>query len=435
MFHKLHKWISTKETKLSRDKNYQMTRFISLLIAVQGLCMFCISAYNHDYKVAWIPLLYGVIMFGVYFHTTYSQKLIFFYITSTLIVLFLEFNFLIYGGTNGFGIIWILIIPLFSVYLFNRIFFYIINAIILCILIGGMWTPLKQFLYPLDPAYQLRIPIVYIVEFLFGSFLKYRIRKTEMDLKKQKNLLSIEIHQAAMIQKSFFQQHVPAYFKWSMGHRNLPMAGVSGDLYDVYSNGPELNGIGVFDVSGHGISSGLITMLIKNIIYQEFYKDLKCPLSHTIDRINTRFIKEKGSIENYFTAVLVRIIDDTKLELVNAGHQYPLLYKRNNNTFIQIKKAPEAIGAVGLKNVSPEYVSQFVEIEPGDELIIFTDGVTDTINPKGEKFGQERFLESLERHINENPDVQVNTVLSDLKDFQGKAAPTDDVTIMILKKD
>lgn len=434
MLKRFKRWITTKETKISRDKNYQIARFISILICFQGLIMFSISMFSKDYKEAIIPLSYSILMLLVYIHTTYSQKLYFFYTISTLLILFLEVNFLYQGGTDGFGIIWMLSIPLFTIYLFGIKFFYIINSIFLGILIIGMWTPVHYHIYLFSESFRIRFPLVYILEFLFGTFLKYRINKTEKDLELQKNTLTKEIQQAAYIQSSFFKQHISEFMDWNISYCNIPMAGVSGDLYDSYCIGPNLHGIGIFDVSGHGISSGLITMLVKNIIQQEFYKDRQCELNKTVDRINRRFIREKGEIENYLTGILVRI-EGNKLELVNAGHQYPLIYRKLSNTFEQIKKLPESMGPIGMKSIEPVYLNQFINMECGDELILFTDGITDTKNPKGEKYGLQRFIESLQKNIDRDIEIQIETVITELKIFQNKAATEDDVTIMILQKD
>ena len=63
---------------------------------------------------------------------------------------------------------------------------------------------------------------------------------------------------AAVIQQSFFRQDVKNIKKYEVAYFSRPMVGVSGDLYDFYKTGDKLDGLGVFDVSGHGISSGLV---------------------------------------------------------------------------------------------------------------------------------------------------------------------------------
>lgn len=434
MFNKLKRLINNSETMQSRQKNYQMARFVSLLIGIQGFIMFTLSMTSHDEKIAWISFAYGILMVFVFIYTTLSKELILFYISATSLAFILELSFILHGGTEGFGIIWILSLPLFTVYFLGLRFFLFINSIYLLLMIVGFWTPVHNYIYPFAESFRIRLPLVYILEFFFGTFLKYRIKKTEQDLQIQSNTLNAEIQQAALIQRSFFKQHVTEFMNWSLAYYNIPLAGVSGDLYDSYSEGGKLDGIGVFDISGHGISSGLITMLVKNIIYQEFYANTECPLSETANRINRRFIIEKGDIPNYFTGILARV-KDNHIEFINAGHQYPILYKKSTNSFEQIKKVPGAMGAFGFKNAPTIFVSQNLEMESGDELILFTDGITDTKNSHNEKFGHERFIESIKKHLDESVDTQVNTILTELKAFQKDAPSIDDITVMILKKD
>lgn len=434
ILNKLRKWLYNNEKELPNDRHFHIARFLSLLVGIQGIFMFCLSLATKSYNSAIVSIIYGIAMILVYLHTTFSKKLGFFYSGVFLIALFLELNFLIHGGTQGFGIIWILIIPLFSIYLLKGHYFHVVNTIYCLILIIGMWTPLYVKIYPYEEFFRIRFPLVYLLEFLFGIFIKYRITKTETDLELQRNTLTQEINQAALIQTSFFKQHVTQFMDWTVSFSNIPMAGVSGDFYDIYSSGGILNGVGIFDVSGHGISSGLITMLVKNTINQEFTTDTNLPLNKTVEIINRRFLSDKGDIENYFTGIIVRI-DGSKIEFVNAGHQYPILYRKSTDSFEQLKKASESFGAIGLKNIEPVYVSQYTEMESGDELILFTDGLIDTKNAINEKFGHQRFMESLETHISETTDIQIKSILEDLKAFQDQIPAVDDVTIMILKKD
>ena len=149
----------------------------------------------------------------------------------------------------------------------------------------------------------------------------------ESYLKTHSDALENEIKMAAIIQQNFFRQEIDNIKKYEVAYFSRPMVGVSGDLYDFYKTGEKLDGLGVFDVSGHGISSGIVTMLVKNIIHQEFYNQKDADLWEIVNEINDRVIEEKGDIQNYLTGVLVRLYED-KFELVDAGHPAPILYIR-----------------------------------------------------------------------------------------------------------
>jgi serine phosphatase RsbU (regulator of sigma subunit) len=174
-------------------------------------------------------------------------------------------------------------------------------------------------------------------------------------------------------------------------------------------------------------------LLAKNIIVQEFYDGFSKPLWQTVQSINERFIVEKGGIENYITGILLRFKKDT-VELVNSGHQKPLLYKKSNGSFQFIENSPLAFGAIGLSTIASSYDSLFVEMKSGDELILYTDGIVDKPNVKGDSFGHKAFVESLSRTVGLPVETQLSALFDELDVFASGTEPEDDMTLIILKK-
>ena len=134
---------------------------------------------------------------------------------------------------------------------------------------------------------------VFIIVFVILIYTR-TVYKIENYLKNHSDSLENEIKMAAVIQQNFFRQEIDNIKKYEVAYFSRAMVGVSGDLFDLYKSGEKLDGLGVFDVSGHGISSGLVTMLVKNIIHQEFYAQQDEELWETVNRINDRVIEEKG---------------------------------------------------------------------------------------------------------------------------------------------
>ncbi len=418
----------------NENRTLQISRFISLLIGLQGLFMAVLNIKSSSNKLqVTISLTYGTIMLLNYIYLSITKKLRLFYISAIIVIFGLEYSFLVSGGTDGFGVIWLTVIPLFTVYLLDTPFFYICNSIFFVILSAAMWTPLNNYVYDFNEAFELRFPLVYALAFLFGSFLKYRIRKTEKDLEYQKNLLSTEIHQAAIIQQTFFKQNKLDFDKWEVAIKSIPMSEVTGDMYDIYTNNDRLDGIGLFDISGHGISSGLITMLTKNIIHQEFYSNLNEDLQSVVTNIDNHLTRVKGDIENYLTGLLIKTFDNY-IDIVNAGHMLPIIYKAQTKTAKLLERDPSAMGALGIKYLPSVYINQKLEIESGDEIILYTDGLLEFQNQKNELFGIERLLSSFEKVKDLNPERQVELITNDLNNFAENAKQEDDMTIMILKR-
>lgn len=270
--------------------------------------------------------------------------------------------------------------------------------------------------------------IIFVV--LIYTRVVYRI---EYYLKNHSESLENEIKMAAVIQQSFFRQQVDDIKKYEVGYFSRPMVGVSGDLYDFYKTGEKLDGLGIFDVSGHGISSGLVTMLVKNIIHQEFYNQKDAELWEIVNQINDRVIEEKGEIQNYLTGVLVRLYED-KFELVDAGHPAPILYKKSTGECNYIELGDKSVGVIGIAGFPVFYESIFYDFEDGDELILFSDGVIDIKNENGEYFGKERLLKAAKVMVGMSAAEQVSYIANDIYSFCANCEQNDDLTIIVLKK-
>ncbi len=270
------------------------------------------------------------------------------------------------------------------------------------------------------------------------SLFKWDSLINELTLKQIQNNhihnMEKEINLAAFVQESFSNNKLPELNSFKISYYSKAMAGVSGDMFDFYTNGNNLNGLGVFDVSGHGIASGLVTMLVRNIIQQEFKQNEEKSLYEVMEIIDTRIRKEKRNIENYLTGILIRTKND-KIEIVNAGHPSPILYKNKENKCSYFDENHNySSSVIGLNSIEAFFQDTSFTMETGDELILYTDGVKEATNSEHKEFGSKRLLESTQKAMETDFDNQINTILSDMGIFTENGEPTDDVTILILKR-
>ena len=262
----------------------------------------------------------------------------------------------------------------------------------------------------------------------------YVVYKIEDELKKHNDSLETEIRLAAFIQQNFYKHDNLGFKEWDLSYYSRPLAGVSGDLYDFYETKNGTEGVGIFDVSGHGISSGLITMLVKNIIQQEFSAQEDNELWEIVNTINERVIAEKGKIQNYMTGILIRIKKNT-LELVNAGHPYPIVYRKSLKKCTVLEKASEfAGGTIGIAGFPTFFYSQYVDFDEDDEIILFTDGVSDVTDRDGKRFVATKLPEIIEENAELPAKEQIRLITRALKDFRDNSEITDDMTVIILKR-
>ena len=315
--------------------------------------------------------------------------------------------------------------------------FFDISPAIYVPIITGVSAAIMPHVYQEYSHFIVMDSFIFVLILYFLSFKRWATEKDNFlhhrSEHEYKENIENEIRLAQVVQQSFFKHNETLYDEWSVSYYNKPMAGVSGDFLDIYNSSSNLDGIGIFDVSGHGIASGLVTMLVKNIIFQEFYNGRNDKLKSIVDRINIRYIKEKGNIENYLTGILARL-DGNKIEFINAGHAMPILYNAKDDSADYIEDDNSSFGAIGLPDLPTNFITHSVELNRGDELIFFTDGATEATNAQGEDFGKERLLKSIFRNADRPLTTQVNCIVSDILTFIGNEPQKDDITIIILKK-
>ncbi len=253
-------------------------------------------------------------------------------------------------------------------------------------------------------------------------------------LENERNRAVKEIDLAGFVQKNFYNVDTSEIKNWEIKFAFKAMSGVSGDLYILFMSENHLNGVGIFDISGHGIASGLVTMLVKNIIEQEFKKGMKHPLHEVMAKINERIILEKGSIENYLTGLIIRF-SENYCELVNAGHPKALLYSAKNKILGPIEQdGVNQFGAIGIPDFPISFESLKFKIHKGDEIVLYTDGITECTNAKKEYFGSERIMSVFKENVDKPLENQVNAMTDTLFKFSGTEKLNDDITYLILKK-
>ena len=207
------------------------------------------------------------------------------------------------------------------------------------------------------------------------------IKEFRLEKIRDNHLESIEkeIELAAFVQESFSKRKMPELKSYDIAYYSKAMAGVSGDMYDFYTDDDILEGAGIFDVSGHGIASGLVTMLVRNIFQQEFHQNESSPLYEVMEIIDKRVRIEKRNIENYLTGILLRMKKNT-IEIVNAGHPCPILYRKETGEcsyFDEKRKYSSTV--IGLTSIEPFFQETSFEMKSGDEIILFTDGKINVI--------------------------------------------------------
>ena len=248
---------------------------------------------------------------------------------------------------------------------------------------------------------------------------------------------------AAIVQRKYFPAPNKKFRGWDVAISYNPLSNVSGDLYDYYSKEGNLNGISLFDVSGHGLSASLVTMLAKNIIASSFERGVKRgrTVSDMLLSINSRLNDEKGTIDNYLTGLLFRFIyndDDTcAVQFANAGHPHPILYSAKSKKVKPVKYEGDKkhYGAIGIQGIDVSFPTTDFSMSDGDILLLYTDGLTESQNENLEPFGIERVEHVLSKNA-KKPAVQImDSLMYELEAFTDGVPKSDDVSVIIMKKE
>lgn len=202
---------------------------------------------------------------------------------------------------------------------------------------------------------------------------------------------------------------------------------VGGDFYDFYFVGENKLGFLIADVSGKGIPAAMFMMTAKTIIkgYAESGK--------SVDEVFT-IANEKLCESNeagMFVTAWFGVLDllTGKVEFVNAGHNPPLV-RHKDSTFDYLKSKPSFViaGMEGMKYRRNEFF-----LSPGDEIYLYTDGVTEATDSENRLYGEERLVRFLNTLHGLSGEEICHAVKDDVADFVGDAPQFDDITMLYLK--
>lgn len=257
-------------------------------------------------------------------------------------------------------------------------------------------------------------------------------------------ILSRGLETVSHVQKNFLPPKSKTLKGWeiAVSYRALDHE-VSGDLYDYYYNKSTLYGLGLFDVSGHGIPAGLMTILAKGIISQHFLAGIadKESTSEILQEINKSYIKEKVNVENYITGLLFHFSEFNKndicsLEVANAGHPYPFIYSKQEDKIIELKyeNSDEQYGIIGIEDLEVSFPPVSCRLAVDDILVCYTDGITESVNQKGEYFGKERLMNIIKENKDFSAEEIKDRVIAKYTSFMDQSPITDDISLIILKR-
>ena len=201
---------------------------------------------------------------------------------------------------------------------------------------------------------------------------------------------------------------------------------VGGDFYDFFLIDEDHLGLVIADVSGKGVPAALFMMACKIIIKNLAIAGLSP--SETLMKANEQICANNK--EGMFVTVWFGIlsIKEKKIVASSAGHEYPFIKKGDR---FDIFKDPHGIILGGMEGV--KYKDYEIELEKGDTILVYTDGVVEATDKDKKLFGSKRLLESLNKEPNLDPKALIGHVIEDVNAFVGDEKQFDDLTMMCIR--
>jgi len=239
---------------------------------------------------------------------------------------------------------------------------------------------------------------------------------------RKKRLLEADLEFAAEIQRGLLPPRDLSHDFWKVDYVYEPAGIVSGDYCDIIVSGGDLYFI-LGDVSGKGMAASLLMSNLHAIFHSLIPLDLD--LGELMTRAN-RLLVESSLANQFATLVCGKANSKGEIETVNAGHLPPLLIKNGVKGELDLAGLPLGMFC------DTEFVSQKVKLRQGDSLLLFTDGVTETVGATGDEFGTTRLCESINGFASGEPRDLIAHCLGHIGSFRGNEERRDDLTMLAL---
>jgi len=244
------------------------------------------------------------------------------------------------------------------------------------------------------------------------------------ELEKQK--LEEELDLAREIQQNLLPGSIPEYENFDIAAVNMSSKQVGGDYYDIITLKDNKFCVAIADVSGKGAPASLMMANIQAFLQVICRQDVNIVDSTALMNDLIYANTTDGRFITFFWAV---ICNDTKtLHYVNAGHNPPLLIR--NGKITKLKKGGIILGVV---ETTIPYLSESLNLQSDDVLILFTDGISEALNKQVEEFSDEKLEETAIKLSTGSATEILEGIKQEVEDFAEGAPQSDDITMVVIK--
>ncbi|MGA2881401.1 MAG: SpoIIE family protein phosphatase [Bryobacteraceae bacterium] len=251
-------------------------------------------------------------------------------------------------------------------------------------------------------------------------------RRTIAEKLESERRAAQELEIARRVQARLFPQTLSPFGPLEYAGVCVQARQVGGDYYDFLNLGQDRLGLVVGDIAGKGIAAALLMANLQANLRSQCAIALEHP-QRFLESVNQLFFE--NTIESAYATLFFAEYDNRacRLRYANCGH-LPGLILRSDHTLDRLASTCTVLGlfqdwqcAIGESSLLP-----------GDTLVLYTDGVTEAFNDRGEEFGEQRLVDSLRRHRNQRPRGLLDSILDDVKQFSPHEQH-DDITLLVAR--
>lgn len=243
----------------------------------------------------------------------------------------------------------------------------------------------------------------------------------------ERRRLEAELELSQVVQRALLPQRVPFISGVDIAAFSRPADIIGGDYFDFFKYQDGSDGVVIADVSGHGVSAGMLMSSLQTAI-QTMAPNTNSP-AEILERIN-RFYIHNINFTTFVTVFLARFEPQTHtLTYVNSGHNPPAVFCKSGTSVYWLTRTAPAVG------LAEHYVprTETVELLDGDVLLLYTDGLTEALNHQMEQFGEERLADFVRNTAGLSAADMLQAVREGVDSHAGNVRLSDDLTLVALK--
>jgi len=245
-----------------------------------------------------------------------------------------------------------------------------------------------------------------------------------LEKERDRQRMEQEINIARDIQQALLPRNIPDQPHLSVTGCNFPCLSVGGDYFDVFPLSDGRTAFLIADVSGKGLGAALLTTMLQGALSG---MTIGVDPARVFNHVN-RFLCDHAEVGRYATMFFGILDSQGHLEFINAGHPSPILLRQSEAS----EAFTEGSFPVGLVPEA-EYTAACVKLEPGDTLVLFSDGVTEAMDPEEQLYGVPRLREALANTAELPLDQLKKRILESVETFTRGARQADDLTLLLVR--